>query len=226
MEALQDLFPSRSERELQEVLDEASQSFDRALEILLERPAAPPPRPRPLQNLAKRVSNVIEAPPLTPATASALSFMNMTLSGDDDRQKGSPKAPQLPRQVITISDDEEAGKSPNIVAKAVSKGDSESETVAYILSIFPDVCPESTRELYKAHRYLQGSSVAEFLVDKYLEEGYVKAEKVGQKRKRKASDGEEASARKKDAYDPAGRPPSTQDYRRAVLVSVTSILET
>lgn len=201
MEMLRDMFPTRSEKELKEVLGEASQDCDRAVEMLLARPAAkPPPRPRPLQNLSKRASNVIEAPPLTPATASAISFGNMSLSEDLSRRK-EPTTPR--RKIIAISSDE-----------AEPERDRESETVSHILAIFPDACPETTRKLYQEHQVLQGSNIAEFLANKYAEGGYIKAEKAGQKRKRQVSEEDEDDARKKTTYDPEGRPPVTAEYRK------------
>jgi hypothetical protein len=90
--------------------------------------------------------------------------------------------------------------------------DAEDNVVAKLLQLFPDACITFLKEQYKAHHQTQGPNVVEFLADKFLEEGYSRAEKVGRKRKRDHQDEEEDKVPAKRKYNIPDRPPETAEY--------------
>jgi len=81
---------------------------------------------------------------------------------------------------------------------------SEDGCIAGILQVLPDACPNFLKAMYKEHHTLHPKNLVPFLVDKLLEEGYTRAEKVdrsSKKRKRDVLVGEEEEISEYDAPD-------------------------
>jgi len=85
---------------------------------------------------------------------------------------------------IVIDDDENQFPISEDVASVGQPLGSEEDCVTEILQVLPDACPNFLKAMYREHRTLHEHLVP-FLLDKFLEEGYARAEKVEKNNKRK-----------------------------------------
>ncbi|KAA8905002.1 hypothetical protein FN846DRAFT_779179 [Sphaerosporella brunnea] len=95
---------------------------------------------------------------------------------------------------------------------SIQPNDIQDDSVEKLLQLFPDACITFLKAQFKEHHETHGSNVVGFLADKFLEKGYSRVEKVGQKRKRETKDENPI----KPKYDDPERPPENWEYRELI----------
>jgi hypothetical protein len=110
------------------------------------------------------------------------------------------------------SDLEDGGDLPRQSDRTEHSSDQEVEckddAVAKLLQLFPDACIAFLKHQYDEHHGLHDSNVVEFLANRFIEGGYSRIERVGQKRKRDC----EGEMLEITNYDRPDRPPETWEY--------------
>jgi hypothetical protein len=133
--------------------------------------------------------------------------LEILLGQQPEESNKNPRRPHIVAQEISDGEEENSDEAQARTKKDLTilapKALSQDDTIAQLLLVFPDACPDFIKKSYNDNYILQGANIVGFLADKFVEGGYTRVENA-LKRKRVQSN-PSSPVHKRSKYDSPDR---------------------